>query len=70
MRRRWADTIQQDPAYSPNLTLDYEDFTYARQPRTMNFNNTQRESHDRIIFLEVKLRAIITANKTLDILTK
>ena len=40
MRRRWADTIQQDPAYSPNLTLDYEDFTYARQPRTMNFNNT------------------------------
>ena len=40
MRRRWADTIQQDPAYSLNLTLDYEDFTYARQPRTLHFNNT------------------------------
>ncbi|QNK75221.1 glycosyltransferase family 2 protein [Variovorax sp. PAMC28562] len=33
MKSRWADVIANDPAYSPNLTLDAEDFSYAWPPR-------------------------------------
>lgn len=29
MQQRWADALRNDPAYSPNLTLQIEDFTYA-----------------------------------------
>ena len=34
MRQRWAHLLQCDPAYSPNLTLLYEDFSLAWPPRT------------------------------------
>ena len=30
---KWADVLGQDPAYSPNLTLEGSSFTLARQPR-------------------------------------
>ena len=30
---KWADVLAQDPAYSPNLTLEANAFTLARQPR-------------------------------------
>lgn len=30
---RWADSLHLDPAYSPNLTLEGDSFTLARQPR-------------------------------------
>ena len=30
---RWADVLSDDPAYSPNLTLQGDSFTLARQPR-------------------------------------
>jgi glycosyltransferase involved in cell wall biosynthesis len=33
MKRRWSGLLQNDPAYSPNLTLDYEDFSLAWPPR-------------------------------------
>ncbi|MDO8412889.1 MAG: glycosyltransferase family 2 protein [Gallionellaceae bacterium] len=33
MKKRWGDLLMDDPAYSPNLTLDYEDFSYAWPPR-------------------------------------
>jgi len=33
MRQRWGKLFDADPAYSPNLTLDYEDFSYAWPPR-------------------------------------
>jgi len=33
MLRRWGDVLDNDPAYSPNLTLTYEDFSYAWPPR-------------------------------------
>jgi glycosyltransferase involved in cell wall biosynthesis/predicted SAM-dependent methyltransferase/cephalosporin hydroxylase len=33
MRMRWGSLINNDPAYSPNLTLDYDDFSYAWPPR-------------------------------------
>lgn len=33
MKDRWGDLLLADPAYSPNLTLDYGDFTYAWRPR-------------------------------------
>ena len=33
MRRRWGDLLLNDPAYSPNLTLDHSDFSLAWPPR-------------------------------------
>lgn len=30
---RWADVLGNDPAYSPNLTLEGDSFTLAREPR-------------------------------------
>ena len=33
MHNRWGEKLRNDPAYSPNLTLDYEDFSYAWPPR-------------------------------------
>jgi len=35
MKKRWGDKLLNDPAYSPNLTLDYEDFSYAWPPRVL-----------------------------------
>lgn len=29
MRQRWGERLRKDPAYSPNLTLDREDFSYG-----------------------------------------
>jgi GT2 family glycosyltransferase len=34
LRRRWGDILLKDPAYSPNLTLNREDFSFAWPPRT------------------------------------
>ncbi|EDN71029.1 glycosyl transferase, group 2 family protein [Beggiatoa sp. PS] len=33
MKKRWGEGLLKDPAYSPNLTLDTEDFAYAWPPR-------------------------------------
>ncbi|MGZ8158946.1 MAG: glycosyltransferase [Methylobacter sp.] len=33
MQKRWGNSLKNDPAYSPNLTLDHEDFSYAWPPR-------------------------------------
>lgn len=33
MRQNWAQIILNDPAYNPNLTLDFEDFSFACPPR-------------------------------------
>jgi O-antigen biosynthesis protein len=33
MKQRWGALLQNDPAYSPNLTLNCEDFTHAWPPR-------------------------------------
>jgi O-antigen biosynthesis protein len=40
MQQRWGDLIKNDPAYSPNLTLDFEDFSLAWPPRTIDDSNT------------------------------
>ncbi len=32
---RWSDVLDLDPAYSPNLALDRDSFTLARQPRVV-----------------------------------
>ena len=43
MKKQWADILENDPAYSPNLSLIYEDFsigldrTPSVQIRNMNF---------------------------------
>ena len=33
MRQRWEGIILNDPAYNPNLALDFEDFSFACPPR-------------------------------------
>lgn len=33
MKERWGDLLLHDPAYSPNLTLDHEDFSLSWPPR-------------------------------------
>lgn len=33
MLRRWGPQLREDPAYSPNLTLEHEDYSYAWPPR-------------------------------------
>jgi glycosyltransferase involved in cell wall biosynthesis len=33
MKKRWGKLLLNDPAYSPNLTLDYQDFSFAWPPR-------------------------------------
>jgi O-antigen biosynthesis protein len=33
MRERWGDTLDRDPAYNPNLTAEFEDFSLAVPPR-------------------------------------
>lgn len=37
MKQRWGDQLLNDPAYSPNLTLDHEDFSLAWPPRVEHF---------------------------------
>lgn len=34
IQEKWGDSLKNDPAYNPNLTLDHEDFSLARPPRT------------------------------------
>jgi O-antigen biosynthesis protein len=36
MKHAWGDALLKDPAYSPNLTLDHEDFSLAWPPRTQS----------------------------------
>lgn len=37
MTRTWGESLRNDPAYSPNLTLDHEDFSLAWPPRVSWF---------------------------------
>ena len=37
MKERWGAQLLNDPAYSPNLTLDHEDFSYAWPPRVWSY---------------------------------
>ena len=30
MRRKWGDKLVSDPAYNPNLTLEFEDLSFRR----------------------------------------
>ena len=39
MKERWKDSLLQDPAYSPNLTLEHEDFSFAWPPRVEPWND-------------------------------
>ncbi len=44
MKQRWGDELLNDPAYSPNLTLDYEDFSLAWPPRIEPFVSSRESS--------------------------
>jgi len=33
MKHKWGNVLLTDPAYSPNLSLDYADFSLAWPPR-------------------------------------
>ena len=41
MQKRWGNLLRNDPAYSPNLTLNHEDFSYAWPPRVKPMNFTE-----------------------------
>ena len=43
MKSRWQDMLQNDPAYSPNLTLNTEDFAYAWPPRVQGLDGLGRK---------------------------
>jgi len=43
MKKRWGISLLNDPAYSPNLTLDHEDFSLAWPPRVKPFVYPLRE---------------------------
>ncbi len=38
MQQRWGDLLLNDPAYNPNLTLDFCDFGLAWPPRISPFS--------------------------------
>jgi len=42
MKQRWGDALLNDPAYSPNLTLDFEDFSLAWPPREVSSSRSAR----------------------------
>jgi GT2 family glycosyltransferase len=44
MRRRWGELLVNDPAYSPNLTLETEDFAFAWPPRLVDGPRQVREA--------------------------
>jgi hypothetical protein len=35
MKEKWGNTLRTDPYYSPNLTIQHEDFGFAMPPRTI-----------------------------------
>jgi len=42
MQDRWGSLLLNDPAYSPNLTLEREDFSYAWPPRVATLEELER----------------------------
>jgi GT2 family glycosyltransferase len=42
MHQRWADALRNDPAYSPNLTLQIEDFSYAWPSRAPWYSEAEK----------------------------
>jgi GT2 family glycosyltransferase len=42
MHERWGDALRNDPAYNPNLTLDFEDFSLAWPPRLAGIAQGER----------------------------
>jgi glycosyltransferase involved in cell wall biosynthesis len=42
MHQRWGDALRNDPAYNPNLTLDFEDFSLAWPPRLAGIAQGER----------------------------
>jgi len=50
MKTQWEGELKFDPAYSPNLTQDFEDFSYAWPPRVPAFPRamTKTPQHERL----------------------
>ncbi|WP_043285026.1 glycosyltransferase family 2 protein [Paraburkholderia oxyphila] len=44
MRRQWSSWLKSDPAYSPNLTLQHEDFSLAWPPRVAPLESLARNA--------------------------
>jgi glycosyltransferase involved in cell wall biosynthesis len=45
LRTHWTRILNSDPAYNPNLTLEYEDFSYAWPPRVPALPLREQWSH-------------------------
>ncbi len=50
MKQQWNDVLLSDPAYSPNLTLDHQDFGLAWPPRVGLFLHPADKVHEKIQF--------------------
>lgn len=46
MRKHWQDLLADDPFYSPNLSLDIEDFSFAWPPRVADARREVRKDAD------------------------
>lgn len=46
MREHWQDLLADDPFYSPNLSLDIEDFSFAWPPRVADVRREVRKDAD------------------------
>jgi hypothetical protein len=39
MKNRWGTLLAKDPYYSPNLTIEREDFSFAKTPRVQTIRD-------------------------------
>ena len=51
MHKTWGSALEIDPAYSPNLTLQYGDFSYAWPPRTQTVPIVVSSREDKVFYL-------------------
>jgi O-antigen biosynthesis protein len=67
MKSRWGKLLSRDPAYSPNLTLDYSDFSYAWPPRLEVFGIHEEETTSNLSRVEKALFMIDRSGLGLEI---
>jgi GT2 family glycosyltransferase len=48
MQQRWGDQLQADPAYNPNLSGVYDDFSYAWPPRPAHASGRAAAAHAQV----------------------
>ena len=52
LKQRWGDLLLNDPAYSPNLTLNHDDFSLAWPPRFELVSAPARKTSSQLYSIE------------------